>query len=258
MSVLVPDAVDPSFVADEALIAVARETLSAGNRVRSERVCYYRTPQRTADGRRHHQAGWICWGDTQQGAQIQKLARGYLPLKDGREYRYGFIEAKKREEDPDGPFELWGPWGPILSKPGGMDEFPKSQILAYHWYDAERMRASLNGSLPPNVPVRDGMVLWKQLSGERLTIFSCPECTDWRHLEAVFLARHLRIWHDYDQADILAFGQQYGVDFAAEFHNQGRVLRSVTFEAPPEPELDHDEPPPFEFEVARPRRARKE
>lgn len=256
MSMLI-DAPSSAFDADEALIAVARETMAAGTRVRSERVCYYRTPQRKPDGGRHVQAGWIGWGDTQQGAKIQKIARGYLPLMNGNQYRYGFIEAKRHDNDPDGPFELWGPWGPLLSQPGGMDELPKDQILAYHWYDAERMRESLGGSLPPNVPVRNGMVLWKQLAGEKLTIFSCPECSDWRHLEAVYLARHLRIWHNYDQADIMAFGQQYGVDFSAEMNRHGRVLKTMDFEAPPEvAEAPEEEIGGFEFEVARPARGR--
>lgn len=252
---LLDGVVDPEYAADEALIAVARESLMAGNRVRSERVCYYRTPQRRPDGGRHVQAGWIGWGDTQQNVKISKIARGYLPLMNGNEYRYGFIEAKRRDEDPDGPFEKWGPWGVILSQRGGMAEFPKDQILTYHWYDAERLRQSLNGSLPPNIPVKSGQVLWPQLTGENLVIFSCPECSDWRHLEAVFLARHLRIWHSYDQADIMAFGAQYGVDFAAELNREGKVMRSVTFEAPPAEEEDTEEVGGgFTFEVASPKR----
>jgi hypothetical protein len=256
MSLLLPET-DTEYAADEALIAVARETLAAGNRVRSERVCYYRTPQRTPDGTRHLQAGWITSGDTQQSVKISMIARGYLPLMNGNEYRYGFIEAKHKDDAPDGPFEKWGGWGVILSQPGGMSEFPKDQILTYHWYDAERLRRSLNGSLPPNVPVRNGQVLWPQLTGENLVIFSCPECSDWRHLKAVHLARHLRVWHDYDQADILAFGQQYGVDFSAELNRQGGVLQTLTFESAPEEEAAaEDEPAGFTFEVARPKLGR--
>jgi hypothetical protein len=248
----------PEFDADEALISVARESLAAGNRIRSERVCYYRTPQRTPDGARHKQAGWIGWGDTQQGVKISKIARGYLPLMNGNQYKYGFIEAKHRDNDPDGPYELYnGPWGVILSQPGGMAEFPVSQILAYHWYDAERLRVDLGGTLPPTVKTKNGMVLWPQLADQNLVIFSCPECTDWRHIQAVFLARHLRIWHDYDQSDILAFGQQYGVDFSAELNRDGGVVKTMTFEAPPEDDADDDDTPGFTFEVARPGRPRK-
>lgn len=239
------------YSAEEAQIAVARDTLMAGQRPRSERVCFYRTPQVTPDGTPHRQAGWIGWGDTQPNIQLGKIARGYLPLQ-----QYGFIEAKRRDDDPDGAFEMYGPWGVILAQPGGMAEFPKSQILAFHWYDAARLRQSLRNNLPANLPIRDGMVLWPQLSGTELKIFACPECTDWRALEAVFLARHLRIWHDYGQADILAFGQTHGVDFSAEMNRDGRVLRSVMFgSATPEDTPDMaPEPEGFSFEVARPAR----
>lgn len=246
---------DTTTGADEAMIEVAREALRSGNRIRSERVCYYRLPQRTPDGGRHKQAGWICWGDTQQSAKISKMARGILPLMNGQQYRYGFIGTKARDDDPDGPFELWGPWGVILSQPGGMAEFPTDQILTYHWYDAERLRQALQGSLPPNIKVKDGKVLWPQLAGESIRIFFCPECSDWRHREAVVLARHLRIWHDYTQADILAFGAQYGVDFSAELSRLNKVTQAFDFETPPEDEvIPEDDTAGFSLEIARPQR----
>lgn len=237
---------------DEALIAAARASFT-DSRQRSERVCFYRTPQRTPDGAHHKQAGWIGWGDTQQGIKLGKIARGYIPME-----QYGFIQAKRRDDDPDGPFETYGPWGVILSQRDGVLEFPKEQILAFHWYDADRLRQSLNGQIPSTLKVRDGMVQWPQLKGEQLRIFACPECGDWRALEAVFLARHLRIWHDYGQADILAFGQQYGVDFSAEMNRDGRVIRAFNFEAgqDDEPAVDEDDGLGFSLEVARPTRGR--
>lgn len=239
--------------ADEALIASARQMFQ-GNRRRSERVCYYRTPQRKPSGGAHAQAGWLTWGDTQDSAKMQKIARGYIPIE-----QYGYIRAKLNDEAPDGPFETYGHWGPLLANPQGLREMPAAQILAYHWYDAERMRASLRGSIPPTLRTAfsaDGreMVLWPQLAGENLRIFACPECTDWRSLEAVFLARHVRIWHDYDRADIIAFGQQYGIDFATEINREGRVIRSFSFEdVPDEPEAE-DELAGFSIDVARPER----
>lgn len=236
---------------DEALIRAARASFTDA-RQRSERVCFYRTPMVKPDGGRHVQGGWICWGDTQQGIKLGKIARGYIPLE-----QYGYIQAKRRDDDPDGPFERYGPWGVILSQPDGVLEFPKEQILAFHWYDADRLRQSLNGEIPPTLKVRDGMVLWPQLAGADLRIFACPECSDWRALEAVFLARHLRIWHEYGQADILAFGQQYGVDFSAEMNRDGRVIRAFSFEAPPDDEPDADEQAlGFSLDIARPTRGR--
>jgi hypothetical protein len=252
MSVLLPDAIDPAYAAEEAMIASARESLSAGTRIRSERVQYYRTPRIRPDGRPHVQAGWVCWGDTQQQAQLQKIARGYIPIKG-----YPWIEAKHRDTDSDGPFETWGPWGVLIAAPGGMSEFPADQILTYHWYDADRLRFSLNGSLPPTVKVKGGMVLWPQLAGANIKIFACPECHDWRALEALFLARHLRIWHDFAQADILAFGQQHNVDFSSELNRDNKVLRSVLFDEMPEDEAPAEtEAEGFTFEVARPQRGR--
>lgn len=244
-----------SSAEDEALISAARQMFQ-GNRRRSERVCYYRTPQHKPDGGVHLQAGWITWGDTQDSIRMGKILRGYLPLD-----RYGYIRAKVREEDPDGPFEIYGHWGPLLAHPDGVREFPASQILAYHWYDANRLRTSLRGNIPPTLRTKrmqDGreMVLWPQLAGEALRIFACPECTDWRSLEAVFLARHLRVWHDYDRADIIAFGQQYGIDFATEINREGRVIRTFAFEDAEEDlgPAPGDDLAGFELEVARPER----
>ena len=240
-----------SLEADEALISAARQMFQ-GNRRRSERVCYYRTPQRRPDGGRHVQAGWITWGDTQDSIKLGKLSRGYVPME-----RYGFIRAKATDESPDGPFELYGHWGPLLAHPDGPGEFPKEQILAYHWYDADRMRTSLRGQIPPSLKTRGAMVLWPQLAGESLRIFACPECTDWRSLEAVFLARHLRIWHDYDRADIIAFGTQYGIDFATEINREGRVIKTFAFEDVPAEDFESEQETElagFTLDVARPER----
>lgn len=246
--------VAPGSATDEALIAAARQMTQAA-RTRSERVCYYRTPTHTTTGDPHKQPGWITWGDTQDSIKLGKIARGYIPL----ENQYGYIRSKRREDDPDGPYELYGHWGPLLANPAGVREMPASQILAYHWYDAQRLSRSLHNQIPPTLKVRDGMVLWPQLAGEELRIFACPECSDWRALEAVFLARHLRVWHDYDRADIIAFGQQYGIDFTTEINREGRVIRSFSFEDVEEdlgPVLE-EEPAGFSLDVARPARGRR-
>ncbi len=237
--------------ADEALISAARSMFQQ-NRQRSERVCFYRTPQRRPDGSPHHQAGWIGWGDTQDSVKLGKIMRGYIPLE-----QYGYIRTKRRDDDADGPYEVYGPWGVIISQASGVLEFPLDQILTFHWYDANRLRMSLNGQIPPTLRVKDGMVLWPQLRGVELRIFACPECGDWRTLEAVQLARHLRIWHDYDRADIIAFGEQYGVDFVMDINRGGRVLKKYAFEDEPfvgEAADEDSEDIGFNLEVARPQR----
>lgn len=236
-----------NYEQDEALIASARR-MSQNSRQRSERVCFYRTPRVTVDGGRHAQAGWIGWGDTQESIQRGKIVRGYIPLE-----RYGYIEAKRRDNDPDGPFELYGPWGVLLAQPGGAAEFPIEQILTFHWYDADRLRQSLRGNIPPTMKVKDGLVLWPQLAGQNIRVFSCPECTDHRANEAIHIARHLRIWHDYDTASVIAFGKEFGIDFAKEMNRSGRVTRSLSFEAAEEDETAAVEPAAFDLEIARPR-----
>lgn len=234
--------------ADEALISAARQMVG-GNRRRSERVCYYRTPQNRPDGGKHAQAGWIGWGDTQDSAKLSKISRGYIPLE-----QYGYLQTKSRDSDPDGPFDRHGPWGPLLSTGNGVRELPKDQILAYHWYDAERLRQSLQGEIPSTLRVRGNQVLWPQLEGIDLRVFACPECTDQRWLEAVHLMRHVRLWHDYDRADVIAFGQQYGIDFATEINREGRVIRSFSFEAlPDDPEIE-EETGGFSLDIASPTR----
>ena len=242
-----------SSYADEQMIAAARKMME-GNRARSERVCYYRTPQLTPDGSKHAQAGWIMTGDTQQSIKTANIARGYMPLE-----QYGYVGATDPEVPEDTTplrnFSRYGKWGQLLSTQEGLREFPKDQILAYHWYNADRLRRSLNGNLPPTLKVKNGMVLWPQLAGQELKIFACPECTDWPTLQAIFLGRHLRVWHDYSQADLIDFGKQYGIDFAAELAREGQVKRTLTFDAAAEDDTEVEEPElGFSLTVDRPER----
>lgn len=199
---------------DEALIHVAQNMLRNQGGNRSERVCYYRTPQKTTTGSPHAQAGWIGWDQTQESIQLRKVMRGYLPLQ-----QYGLIDAE--HEPYAANFERYGPWGQILCDPEGVKELPASQIIAYFWYDEGVLRDSLRGNIPPTLRVKDGMVLWPQLKGMNLRVYVCPECTNKRYNEPIHLARHLRNWHDYDRQDIIAFGREQGVDFSTEFVGGG-------------------------------------
>jgi hypothetical protein len=216
---------------DEALISVARNMVTNNTGRRSERVMYYRSPRTRVDGSPYVQASWIVWGDTSDQAQLQKLRRGFIPLE-----QFGLIESKQRSEDPDGAYELYGPWGAILSSAAGVREFPRDQILAYHWYDEQRLRASLHGNLPPTLEVRDGIVKWPQLQGDQIKIYVCPECANQRYNLAVHLARHLRVWHDYDRQDVLTFCQENGIDLNDHVSGHGRVVKDFIFESTP---LDH-------------------
>ena len=206
---------------DEALIQIAQGMMTNQGGNRSERVCYYRTPMKKPNGQRHEQGGWIGWDQTQESIQLRKVMRGYIPLQ-----QYGLVD---RERDPDGVFERYGPWGRLLTNPDGIKELPASQIIAYFWYDADVLRDSLQGSIPPTLKVKNGMVLWPQLKGMNLRVFVCPECTNKRYNEPIHLARHLRNWHDYDRQDIMAFGKEQGVDFATEFTEGGGIKRNYSF-----------------------------
>lgn len=213
---------------DEALINIARNMATNNGGRRSERVMYYRSPMTQVDGSPYMQAGWICWGDTNDQAQLQKLRRGFVPME-----RYGLIEPKRKNDDADGAFEMYGHWGPILSQASGIHEFPKDQILAYHWYDEARLRASLRGNLPPTLTVQQGIVRWPQLQGESIKIYVCPECANQRYNVAVHLARHLRVWHDYDRQDVIAFCQENNIDLNDHVSGQGRVVKDFIFEDVP-------------------------
>lgn len=238
--------------ADEALISAAQDIMNQGGKIRSERVCYYRTPKIRVDGQAHTQAGWIGWDQTQQNIQLQKIGRGYIPLR-----QYGFIEAKPKDEYPDGPYEMYGPWGQLLSNPEGVKELPADQIIAYFWYDENVLRNSLNGNIPPTLRVKNGLVMWPQLKGMNLKVYACPECGHIRFNEAIHLARHLRLWHDYDRADIIAFGKENGVDFSTQVIRGGKVFQGYSFEnvEPSEfiPESNDADDPGFALELAKPR-----
>jgi hypothetical protein len=240
--------------ADEALISVAQNMMGQRGG-RSERVCYYRAPERRPDGQVHTQAGWIGWDQTQEGVQLRKIMRGYIPLQ-----RYGVIEAKRKDEYPDGPFEIYGPWGQLLTNPEGVREIPAAQIIAYFWYDENQLRQSLNGNIPQTLKVRNGMVLWPQLKGMDIKVYQCPECSNQRFNEPIHLARHLRNWHDYDRQDIIAFGNEQGVDFRTEVSRNGKIMKGYAFEDIVEDEsaagavAESDDG--FNVEVAKPSRGR--
>jgi hypothetical protein len=237
--------------ADEALIGVAQGMMANNGRSRSERVIYYRTPEKRPDGGVHTQAGWIGWDQSQQGIQLNKILRGYIPMA-----KYGVIEAKRRDEYPDGPFEMYGPWGPLLMNAEGVKELPAEQIIAYFWFDEDQLRSSLNGNIPPTLKVSGGMVHWPQLKGKNLKVFVCPECTNQRYNEAIHLARHLRNWHDYDRQDIVSFGKEQGIDFAQEITRNGQKRTVYIFEDNDDayiPESNDDDDAGFTMELASPK-----
>lgn len=213
-------------VPPEALMEIAENML--GNKRTDEAVIYYRKPL-MANGKPHSEAGWICWSDSQAGKQLDLWKKGWQPLN-----KYGEIRVKKSENQPDGPFDRYGPWGPILCHPDGPGEFPVDQILTFRWYDPERC---------PVPSARFPQLREWLAEGHEIDEYDCPECTLARYAKPVYLARHLRIAHNYERHEIIALGKEMNVDFSKELVRNGRVRRTYNLEDLPEPvQLTEPEP----------------
>lgn len=181
----------------------------------SERIMYYRKPNRGRD------AGWIILAGTNPERQLGLFAKGLVPLD-----RYGFVNPQVvTPPDPGSDqAEAYRMWAPILTAPGGPEEFPVSQLLEQRWYD------------PDICPVRG--VRFPQLDGVALTKFWCPECETVYFHKAIHLARHLRSSHEWDRAEIGAYGAEAGINFAKESAGARAAVEAVVYDAPePEPEV---------------------
>ena len=101
------------------------------------------------------------------------------------------------------------PWRLILQSPGGIDEFPVAQIIAYRWHIR-----------PPYREIR-----FPQLEGLEVVDLFCPECnkgifSSVAQQEAVDMLRiHLTSQvngvHSYRPEDLRALGKEIDIDFFA-------------------------------------------
>src|SRR3990167_4806031 len=172
-----------------------------------DRAMYYRRPDKGEDKR------WIVIGSRTHLEQM--MERGFEPLR-----AVGYISAPDPEEwFTEHGFD-WSPWATILMQKGGPDLFPADQVLAYRWYRAE------------DCPVPG--VQWKQLSGNKITHYKCPECPERPPFPAVdgvggidALARHLKLHHSWDRISLVKYGEKVGIDFDAIYSN---VTESFEFE----------------------------
>lgn len=179
-----------------------------------DEVIYFRRPFLTRDGEPAENAGWITWADSLSGTKLRDYeVRGFTPL---RKYGQFNKEARLNRTIEKAQDENWTPrqfqsewlWGAILRHPDGPAEFPLEQILALRWYERE------------NCPLRDvdPVKLFPQLNGHRIKKHRCPQCrrtfaeVDGKGAGEPF-ANHLRIMHDYDMTNILAYGEKIGLDF---------------------------------------------
>lgn len=188
---------------EDSMVAMERQ-FRARSRRQEERVIYYRRPRKGA------MPGWIIWSDSQPGKRSDMIIRGFIPLP-----QYGRIHDG---DDRDGRlFEAHGPWGAILSRPGGPAEFPADQVITYRWYRPENVGSpDLNKGQVAVPNVRFPQLL-EHVKDSPIREFPCPECDQRTFLQAVHLARHLRNSHDWDRADILSWGAAIGVDFSREY-----------------------------------------
>ncbi len=199
----------------------------------SERCMYYRKPPKGVE------AGWIVVQGTNAERQAGLFMKGFVPLQ-----QYGFVNPQSVEApDPEADnAPAYRTWAPILLKPGGPEEFPVSQLIEMRWYDARYC------------PVPG--VRFPQLEGASLTKFWCPECETIYYHKAIHLARHLRSSHEWDRAEIGAYGQEAGINFAKEASEGRAAVEAFEYSMPaatPEPAL-----PPIQMDVEEfraPRRA---
>lgn len=177
-------------------------------------IIYYRKPNKGVE------AGWIVFGDSLSGTKLRDFVkRGFEPLM-----QFGSINDRRRDmrafgtkDSPIAPeYESLSPnehraryeWEGILTHPDGPAAFPVEQIIAYRWYR------------PENCPVPDAY--FPQLAGKKIREYNCPErCgrnpfVDVDGVGGVSALRsHLRIMHEWDQANLQAYGARVGIDFNA-------------------------------------------
>ncbi|MGH2362439.1 MAG: hypothetical protein ACRDGM_18095 [bacterium] len=180
----------------------------------SERSMYYRKPMTDVG----NEPGYIVIAGTNMDRRYGKIVNGWQPLD-----LFGFVGVKRTPDSPDGPFDMYGAWGPILCHPEGPKQFTKEQIIELRWYDQKYC------------PVPG--VKFPQLKGEKIEVFGCSECGRSGWHTPLHLARHLRISHSYDIHALIALGKSMGISFEKEFKTAGR--ETFTFEG--EPDLVVDE-----------------
>lgn len=189
----------------------------------SERSMYYKKPPTG------NEAGWIVVMGTNPERQANLFMKGFVPL-----HQYGFVSPQDVDhEDPS-----YRQWSQILLAPGGADEFPVEQLVAYRWYD------------PTICPVPSAR--FEQLVDVKIERIWCPECSDVYYHKANHLARHLRTVHKYERTEILAVGQELGISFAKEITSGRAPVEQVGYALPPEPEPELPLPQ-IEMDDTRPR-----
>jgi hypothetical protein len=222
---------DPQTVMD----AIDRKTFNPASR-KSEVVGYYRRPNKGG------MKNWIIWGDTQAGKRDDYIYRGFTPLP-----QMGRVGSNFTGRDAQ-LFAEYGGWGAILSRPGGPELFPLDQIITFRWYLPENVGSPAQG-YQPMTHVRFPQLAQAVKEGLKISEYGCPDCESVTYLQPVHLARHLRNSHDWDRADILAWGKAQDIDFSKEFRPR---LVTYDYDVTPVVEPEAVEAPPFVERVQTP------
>lgn len=193
----------------------------------SERCMYYRRPSGGVE------SNWIVVAGTNPERQQGLFAEGFVPL-----HHYGFVDPQAVDHD-DPSYRVWSK---LLLAPGGPEELPVSQLIEYRWYD------------PAVCPVPQAR--FPQLVGVKITKVWCEECSTVYYHKPTHLARHLRSVHQYDRADVRAYGEQYGIAFSRDMGEVKRGPESISYELPDAPEDDTAPLPMVEFTDSRTPRGR--
>lgn len=194
------------------------------------------------DGQPANKAGWITWGDSVSGTkQRDYRIRGFTPLSqygslNNEQRRLALIAQAQEEGWTPQRFQAEWIWGPILRSAGGPEEFPLDQVVALRWFDSRHCPIK-------DISPRD---LFPQLTGKAIRNRRCPQCNrnypevDGRGV-AQPMANHLRIEHDFDMQNILAYGERAGIDFTAVEFDLTAETEEFDFGASEEATLTCDE-----------------
>lgn len=133
--------------------------------------------------------GWVTFGPIHATAFKHFSLRGFASLVN----KYGMIRisGENAHLSVTKAVEL------LLTKPGGVEEFPASQIIAYRWH------------LDPPIPG----LQFPQLEGMEIEVFECPMCDRASFCEAMHLADHLTVAHKWDRRDLREYSEETGINF---------------------------------------------
>lgn len=175
--------------------------------------------------------GWILTAGAWQSMKADMEFKGLEYLPKYGVFTYGTPWGDTNKDRTGRDFNVLSePWRLIFQTPGGADEFPVSQIIAYRWH------------IRP--PYRE--VKFTQLQGLEVFDYFCPECEngifsavdqqDAMEQLRTHLTSRTNESHSYRPEDLRALGAELGIDFFAPRRRRGARVAPPAFESEPQPE----------------------